>query len=313
MKSAEVAVLVTLTITIDFVMGEIKGAFVMPHGGIALDPSKFHTTNKTALEEAWKIHTACAQIGSSVNELQPDLILLSTPHGISDINNFLFYLNPKMEGYANTDNTGPPPYVSLSVNSDVHISGDLVQHFGSMRNVSGLSAYGPPEESTEPFPLRWGEVIPLHFMPNLNQTKVVILSQPSRRYNDDMPTMIPELLKLGYDIGKYFESKKKTAVVIISADLAHTHSKDGPYGYSDAAQPFDDACGKWVENLDEQSLTKEAASYVIKAKSCGYTGLVMLQGLLSASSGGIMSWQSQLYANYHPSYYGMMVASFLRK
>lgn len=28
--------------------------------------------------------------------------------------------------------------------------------------------------------------------------------------------------------------------VIISADLAHTHSPDGPYGYSNASQPFDD-------------------------------------------------------------------------
>ena len=32
---------------------------------------------------------------------------------------------------------------------------------------------------------------------------------------------------------------QKRIVVLISADLAHTHDKDGPYGYSSAAEPFD--------------------------------------------------------------------------
>ena len=44
--------------------------------------------------------------------------------------------------------------------------------------------------------LRWGEVIPLYFIPGLNNTKAVIISQPSRRYTEDV-SMIPELLKLG--------------------------------------------------------------------------------------------------------------------
>lgn len=37
------------------------------------------------------------------------MILLSTPHGIADLNNFLFYLNPNGFGWADTDNCGCPP------------------------------------------------------------------------------------------------------------------------------------------------------------------------------------------------------------
>ena len=64
--------------------------------------------------------------------------------------------------------------------------------------MSGLTAYGPPAtQGTEPFPLRWGEVIPLHFLSPLPaHTRVLLLSQPSRRYTEDV-AMIPELLKLG--------------------------------------------------------------------------------------------------------------------
>ena len=44
----------------------------------------------------------------------------------------------------------------------------------SKTNVSGLAAFGPPaQEDADPFPLRWGEVIPLHFLlPSLPDTKV---------------------------------------------------------------------------------------------------------------------------------------------
>jgi hypothetical protein len=50
--------------------------------------------------------------------------------------------------------------------------------------------------SDQRFVCRWGEVIPLYLIPSLNNIKSVILSQPSRRYSEDV-SMIPELLKLG--------------------------------------------------------------------------------------------------------------------
>ncbi len=62
-------------------------------GGIALDPSHFKTDNTTAKQEADLLHKACVGVGAWVGTLQPDLIVLSTPHGIADLNNFAFYLN----------------------------------------------------------------------------------------------------------------------------------------------------------------------------------------------------------------------------
>ena len=64
---------------------KIVGAFVMPHGGIALDPNFFtNGSNATTLEEAWKLHDACVQVGKHVRQMAPDMIVLSTPHGIAD-------------------------------------------------------------------------------------------------------------------------------------------------------------------------------------------------------------------------------------
>ena len=70
--------------------------------------------------------------------------------------------------------------------------------------ASGMAAFGPPaQEDADPFPLRWGEVIPLHFLTSSlpASTRFMVLSQPSRRYTDSV-AMIPELLKLGEAISK---------------------------------------------------------------------------------------------------------------
>ena len=280
-------------------------------GGIALDPRYFNTTNATAKAQAWLVHDASKQVGKQIEDLKPDTIVLSTPHGIAAPEDFIFYLSPRGFGFSDTDNCACPPCCyNLSVAMDSKGSENLVRILkDENEKVSYLSAFGPPGNEDVPFPLRWGEVVPLYFTKSVlgQPSKVIILSQPSRRYTESVE-MIPELHHLGESLFEILQSQLEKIVVIISADLAHTHLKSGPYGFSTAAEPFDKACGAWVSTQDSEKLVVEAASYVDKALSCGFTGLVMLDGMLKASP---FTWESRLLANYHPSYYGMMLASFL--
>lgn len=78
--------------------------------------------------------------------------------------------------------------------------------------------------------------------------------------------------------------------------------------FDETAAPFDVAIGRWGASLSLDALM-EAASVVNQAKSCGFTGMVMLHGLLTAS-GGTQKWVPSVEAIYHPTYYGMMVAKF---
>ena len=97
-------------------------------GGIALDPTHFNTSNATAKQEAWELHNACMTLGTEIAKLSPDLILLSTPHGIADLTQFLFYLNPQGFGWADTDNCGCPPCCyNVSVSIDANRSLELVE------------------------------------------------------------------------------------------------------------------------------------------------------------------------------------------
>ncbi|KAL9985097.1 hypothetical protein ACROYT_G007462 [Oculina patagonica] len=269
--------------------GNVVGAFVMPHGGIALDPRYFNTTNATAKAQAWLVHKAAIQVGRQIEDLKPDTIVLSSPHGIAAPEDFIFYLSPKGSGFSDTDNCACPPCCyNLSVAMDTNGTKTLVSTLkAENEKVSYLSAFGPPGNEDVPFPLRWGEIVPLYFTKSiLNRSKVIILSQPSRRYTDSVE-MIPELRHLGKSLFQVLHSQSERIVVIISADLAHTHLKSGPYGFSTAAEPFDKASGAWVTTQDSDKLAVEAASYVDKALSCGFTGLVMLDGMLKASLYGL--------------------------
>jgi len=281
------------------------GAAFLPHGDFAYDPSLVDYKNGSL-----QLHHSSLEVGKIISDLAPDLVFLSTPHGLALSNDFGVYQNTDASGFAilgsDLQNSSFPSYtVPLSARLSPDISGQIVNTL-SHTNVSGILAFG----DSEAISLRWGEVIPLSFFEsylNKSDCKTLIWSQPQRRQTQTV-AMIPELLNMGKLLAKILEESTLRVVVVISGDLAHTHLESGPYGYSPDAEPFDLACGKWASTLAPVALLDEAAKLVGNALSCGYTGMVTLHGILSE----VGTWQPHLYANYHPTYYGMMVAFFQR-
>ena len=53
------------------------------------------------------------------------------------------------------------------------------------------------------------------------------------------------------------------------------------YGFSKDAEPFDEACGRWARSVDSEELLSTALPHATNAKSCGYPGLVILDGLMN--------------------------------
>ena len=108
-------------------------------------------------DEAWKLHEAGQAAGELAHELQPDLIVLSTPHGVADRKKFLFYLNQAGSGTADTDNCNCPPCCyNVSVALDYNMSATILDALEAKGvSVSGLTAFGPPGNTEEPFPLRY--------------------------------------------------------------------------------------------------------------------------------------------------------------
>ena len=69
----------------------------------------------------------------------------------------MFYLNEIGSGIADTDNCGCPPCCyNISVRLDYNTTSIMLKYLLSLGiSVSGLTAYGPPGNDQEPFPLRY--------------------------------------------------------------------------------------------------------------------------------------------------------------
>ncbi|NHK32047.1 MAG: hypothetical protein FK730_11890 [Asgard group archaeon] len=272
----------------------IVGAFILPHGSMVLD------YKKAKKHGAEGLHKAMTTMAKQIKELKPDLIFLTSPHGISNSNDFGIYLNKIAKCSAEWN--GDYKEFTCEVSLDQELSEKLLDYLTEKETaISGIASYTPSME----IPLRWGEAVPLWFLKDIS-AKYVIMSQPLKRL-EMAKDMIPETLTLGNDLRLFFEKLRRRVVVIISADLAHTHLKDGPYGFNEAASIFDDLIGNWAGSLDENILLKKVIPKLDKAKVCGYVGFVILQGMI-----GKMKFKPALHINEAPTYYGMMVANYTK-
>jgi len=276
----------------------IIGAFILPHGSMVLDLDK-----KGLPKEAIKLHNAMVEMADEIEKLQPDIIFMTTPHSIALSNDFGIYLNKGGSGSAEW--MGEYKKYQANIEFDQEISQNLLDYLIDKETaINGVVSF----TSSVDAPLRWGEVVPLWFLRKLTKKpKYVLLSQPLRRL-EFVEDLIPETLTLGNDLRLFFDNLNKQVVVLISADMGHTHQKEGPYGFDEIAEPFDQLMEKWAGKLDSKILIKKAAPMLTNALCCGYIGFVMLQGMLENKD-----FTPKVISRSAPTYYGMMVASYIRK
>ena len=286
--------------------GKIVSAAYLPHGDFAFDPSLVKFANGSR-----ELHDAAAVVGARLAALRPDIVVVSTPHGESLDRPFLFLDSSRARAKAtigldlDRDCARGCYEASLPVD-EIRIAENATRAATAWLrargfDVAALEAFA----DTEPAPLRWGELIPLSFLnATLNSSSLVVLGQPERRLTEEV-AMVPELLDLGGALFDFFDALAETVVVVVSGDLAHTHLASGPYGFSPAAAPYDAHIADWAGSLDRAALDA-ATAYADDAKSCGYTGAVLLHGLLHGTS-----FAPRLLAGPSaPTYYGMLVADY---
>lgn len=319
----------TLLVTVIWLVSQLPveakviGASVLPHGDFAFAPQLVHNKGGSL-----QLHEACTSIGEWImRDMKPDLVFLSTPHGLELDNNFLIYKNANESGSADVgqdlhNSSFPGFLVNLSIRTNEAVADELTSFLNlkRSRNVSGLVGFA----DSLPLTISWGEILPIEYLRKAATTArlralpdFILMGQPLRRYNHSVE-MVSELLELGAALWDFFEHKVDTQLrvfLVISADLAHTHFFPAcdPYGYCPCAEPFDQAVGRWAATMDREMLLRNATKQqALGALSCGYTGLVMLQGVFDAAIADGARWTSLMQANYHPTYYGMMAANFSR-
>ena len=272
----------------------IIGAGIAPHGSLILPASENDGTSASIIHESMK------KLANHIQNLKPDIIFISSPHGIALETSFGMYKNAIAVGTAEWKE-GYEEYRS-KLPLDTKITTEILQTLKEKgHKIEGITTYS----AGETLPIRWGEVVPTWFLQEI-KTDYMVLTQPTRRLNQALD-MIPELVKLGQDVCSYLQNLNKKVFVLISGDMAHTYQADGPYGIHPSAQPFDNAVEKWAKTMDKKFLVEEAGSMLYSALACGFTGFVFLDSVLKSTKQKIIP---EVFCNLHPTYYGMMVAKF---
>ena len=278
---------------------ELIGTIVFPHGGSILDPTQATTPEGLAAAEA--LSTGAIHTGQDALASKPELVVIITPHGFNDEQNIILYGNPTAHGGWSR------------FRASLHIDTETTHELSSYLNQHGFpTRLLHSNDPNEPVLLQWGEVIPWVLLGSPADTPAVIISMPTKWYNQTSQ-QAPELQRFGKLLRTFLQAADQPrTLVIASADLAHTHDcQHETFGCSPHAKPFEDAVQQWVKTQSLEPLLAGAGSHEQQAQTCGYAQFLIIHGLLKAieAEHGAAA-TGEVVAHGVPSYFGMMVAKW---
>ncbi len=333
-----------ISVLLSSVSAKIDSIVVLPHGEYLYSPGS--ATGAAALKRG--AETLVSNLKSSHGvavgsgtKWDFDLIFISTPHGTSLDDKYLLYLGSELSG-STTLGTGANA-VTASLTA-AGVSGDplgsaaaqieaavnaAVAEATNTKSVDAIEGSGQTGATTTSTPeLKWGEVIPLSFFSNVTSAHSYRLEVPTIVFSFAAQSALDSESKLKA-IGKKlyglfqggtggsgtFPFASKKILWIVSADLAHTHQKYGPYGFSESSAPFETAAKEWVastgstaaERYGEMKREEENG-----AGSCGLSGFMMVEGAREKWEADGERWTGTVHSHAAPTYYGMMTATWIK-
>ena len=181
----------------------LKFLTMMPHGDEVFNPKDNDTKELKNIMEI---------IGTSAEDL--DEFIVISPHNIRIMDHISVIISEHV--------SNGKDYIT-----DRKLA-DLIYAEAKKRNLSIVEVnYGALEGDASRIPLDWGTSIPLEFIKNV---KRIVLISPARKIER------AALIKFGEIIADISENYNKEIGIIVSADNAHAHRKDGPYGFSKFAK-----------------------------------------------------------------------------
>ncbi|EQB70698.1 MAG: hypothetical protein AMDU4_FER2C00228G0001 [Ferroplasma sp. Type II] len=252
----------------------LERLYVIPHGDEIID-----VPNQKSRELRDKI----IEVTRGDNS---DSIIVLTPHGMTLSSGIPIINTENLHGEYSTK--------TVRLVSDHKTNKEIVRNIAAefgreMVTVNFATSSGP----LSVFPEDFGTIIPLTFF---EKQKISIISQP--RISD------PEkLMRLGRNIWNTVDSMNVKISVIFSADQAHTHSKSGPYGYSEYAKLYENKIKGYFQRGSLSGIENMDQGMVVEAKPDSYWNMVILNGFLKNSGMHIT-----LDYHYVENYFGMMLA-----
>jgi aromatic ring-opening dioxygenase LigB subunit len=248
------------------------------------------------------------ELARQVRNLHPDTIVIATPHNLRLWKSISIVFSENSTGKLQSESLRNRNEITLSVKCDTKFAREL---YGRAKDahlpVVGAN-YGTFEGPASDLPIDRSVLIPLWFIMEGGKHKkqvkkpAVVIVSPSReipiRYN----------VAFGREIAKLAQDQTRRKIVFVaSADQAHTHRKDDPYGFHHSAQKFDQMAVKSIEGNDLDKVLKLDPQFIEDAKPDSVWQLAILHGILQECN-----LKPKLFSYQVQTYFGMICAGYSR-
>ncbi|MDP3043513.1 MAG: AmmeMemoRadiSam system protein B [bacterium] len=253
---------------------------ITPHSPI-LVPS----IGKENLSRLKATESAMEKLEEDLRAVNPDTILIISPHGSTQQDAFTINLNPEFE--ANFKEFGDFT-TKLRFNGDVGLAYKIRE---------SLETKAPLQLISEPN-LDYGSSIPLSLLTKkLPDVKII----PLHYCGLDLQAHF----KFGQLLKREFMVNKNKVAIIASGDLSHKLSKDAPAGYSPKGKKFDKKIVDYLTKRKTAELLEIDRQLIAEAGECGLKSIVILLGILDG-----MNYEPKMLSYEAPFGVGYLVMNF---
>ncbi len=263
----------------------MEAYYLMPHPPIIVP-----NIGKGEELKLYKTSLACYDIAKEIADIQPETIIVITPHGpmfsdaiaISDgemiSGDFRRFQCFEIEIEASLDTEFNEVLLQLSQQMKVPVV-SIDQEL--------LRAYG------RPFELDHGALVPLYFVNKYYQNyKLVHITYA--------PLSDRSLYKFGMLLEEVVQKLNRKAILIASGDLSHKLSESGPYSYSPYGEEFDRQFLEKISSSQPLDIFELDHEMIEEAAECGLRSTKILMGVLDGKEvkGEVLAYQSPFGVGY---------------
>jgi aromatic ring-opening dioxygenase LigB subunit len=265
-------------------------ACIAPHGSLAIPEA----CGPDELDLAAATQNGMRALAERCEAAGPEALVILTPHGIHVDGHFAVVAAGRVAGALED-----APAVAL----DVPVARELALGILSGLQEAGIPAVGVSFGGNVPaeavMPLDWGTLIPLWYLGGRRDPPCpVVVIAPAR----DRP--LSEHIAAGVAIADAARRSGLRVGLVASADHAHTHRADGPYGFHPRAAELDERILSAVRGGRLRSLLDLDPVLVEMARPDSWWQLLMLAGVTGDA------WRADLISFETPTYYSMLCAAF---
>lgn len=239
----------------------ILGAVAVPHPPIIL-PEVGHGEEQKISETI----SAYEEISRRIVELQPDTIIITSPHSVMYAD--YFHISPGIQASGNLAQFRAPQ-VALTINYDL----DLAKKISDTASADGVPAGTLGERNAA---LDHGTMIPLRFLQRagLDFDRVKFLRIGLSGLSEALH------YKFGQSITHAADELNRRIFFVASGDLSHKLKADGPYGFVEEGPIFDAQVMENLSNADFLKLLTMDDKICSRAAECGLRSFRIMAGAL---------------------------------